>query len=362
MSLRQKIWCVLLLSVLVAQAQAAGTTVEMLREMFRKPVPEWREVLKSSRPLLDQQFFTNVERRIRWGIENNHIDDAFRFAMVGDFASEVKNKPGNFRIDLAELFYNAGNEPMTLQIADNIIITSPDTPAARRAEFLKAGLMERRGDLFEAHAAYAELARKGFKPDICWHKAGLISMLIQQETRGLEELRKAKEAGNIPAGIDLQRFEQQLSGGVFENLPPVQNSSTGATNEGIVTKGPDAGKLLSEAKSAVLAGNLEVGRAKYQEAYKQDKTNPEILRGFGAVLYRLGALGEAKAFLDQAIQADRNDPELYRFRANVMERMYDREKNKADLDAAIADYQKAMKLAPNHQFLPTELERAQSKK
>lgn len=363
MSLRQKIWSTLLLLVLVTQAQAATTTVEMLRDMFRRPVTEWREVLKSNRALLDQQFFSNVEKRIRWGIENNHIDDAFRFAMVGDFGSEAKSKPANFRIDLAELFFNAENFVMAGQIVDNIMVTSPDTPAAKRAAFLRARLFEMQKNLFQAHAAYVELARQGYKPEEAWHKAGLISMLIHEESRGLEELKRAKEAGSVAAGIDYDKFKSQLTGDWVESFPAAANTS-GTTNEGLVntSKGPDKGELLTEAKSAVLAGNLDVGRAKYQEAYNLDNNNPEIFRGLAAVLYRQGALGEAKAFLDKVITQDQNDPELYRFRGNVLERMYDRDKNQQNLAAAVADYEKALSLSPNHQFLQTEYQRAKGKK
>ena len=362
MSLRQKIWSILLGLILVTQAQAATTTVEMLRDMFRRPVTEWREVLQSNRALLDQQFFSNVEKRIRWGIENNHIDDAFRFAMVGDFGSEAKNQPANFRIDLAELFFNAENYVMAGQIVDNIMVTSPDTPAAKRAAFLRARLFEMQKNLFQAHEAYVELAKQNYKPDETWHKAGLISMMVNQESRGLEELKRAKEAGSVPAGIDYDRYKSQLTGDWVESFPTAPNTS-GTTNEGLVNtnKGPDKAELVTEAKSAVLAGNLDLGRAKYQQAYQLDKNNPEIFRGLAAVLYRQGALGEAKAFLDEVITRDQNDPELYRFRGNVMERMFDRDKDKQNLAAAIADYQQALSLSPNHQFLQTEYQRAKSK-
>ena len=96
----------------------------MLMEMFRTPITEWRQQLKDNSRLLDEDFFTNVGKRIRWGIENNHVDDAFRFAIAGDFACEAVSRPANYRIDLAELFYKAENTTMTGQIIDNIIITS----------------------------------------------------------------------------------------------------------------------------------------------------------------------------------------------------------------------------------------------
>lgn len=349
---------------MMATANAATSTIEMLRDLFRAPTTEWREVLKESRPLLDEGFFKNVERRIRWGIENNHVDDAFRFAMVGDFAAEVKNRPANFRIDLAELFYKAGNYTMSGQIADNIRVTSPDTEPEKRATFLRAELFEVQKDLFAAHEAFVNLANRGYRPAECWYKAGQISVAIQEETRGMKELAKAKDAGSIPAGVLLEKLKNTLEGEWVapEVIPPMENRPGIDTTTGVAAEtGPDKTELLALAQAAVAEGELEQARVQYQQAYKADSQDPEILRGMAAVLYRLGSLEDALAFLNQALAAVPQDVELLRFRANTAERLFDRGKNPDHLQSALEDYSKATRLAPNHDFLPMEYKRAQSK-
>ena len=48
MSIRRMLFCTAITLLLGLTAQAATTPVEMLREMFRKPVTEWREILRDS--------------------------------------------------------------------------------------------------------------------------------------------------------------------------------------------------------------------------------------------------------------------------------------------------------------------------
>lgn len=364
MSIRRMLFCTAITLLLGLTAQAATTPVEMLREMFRKPVTEWREILRDSRPLLTDDFFANVEKRIRWGIENNHIDDAFRFAMVGDFGAEVKNKPANFRIDLAELFYKAENTTMSGQIVDNILVTSPNTPAAKRALFLKAQLLEMQKDLFHAHETYQESANKGYEVAECYYKMGLIDMLIEQESRGLQELKKAKEMGHIQAGIEYERYRNMVEGG-FDVIAPIDNRpgiDTSGAGTATANQGPDKSVYLAAAQTALDSGDLEEARKNYQGAYKKDSSDPAVLRGMAALLYRMGDLGEARAFLDSALGRQPNDAELWRYRANTCERLFDRKKDSKDLTAALQDYKKAMQLAPNHKFLNSEYQRALAKK
>jgi tetratricopeptide (TPR) repeat protein len=361
MSMRRILNSVVLLLLLGSTASAATSTVEMLRDMFRRPVTEWREVMKASRPLLTQDFFTNVEKRVRWGIENNHIDDAFRFAMVGDFGAEVKGQPANYRIDLADLFYKAGNQMMAGQIVDNILVTSPGTPAAKRASFLRAQLLEMRKELFAAHEAYLELAKSGHEPGLCWYKAGLISMAIQEETRGLEELKRAKDAGNVQAGVDYERYKAALSGD-FTAIEPLENRQGIDTTTGVAPiSSPDKTALLTSAQEAMDAGELEKARKNYQDLLNIDNKDPQITRGMAALLYRLGALEEALAFTDAALGRVPGDAELLRIRGNAAERTFDRTKDKSYLVRALQDYQEASKIAPNHQFLVLEYKRAQAK-
>jgi hypothetical protein len=61
-------------------------TVEMLRELFRRPVNDWASVLRSRPELLDDEFFESLDKRVRWGLANDHFDDAIRFQLLRDMA------------------------------------------------------------------------------------------------------------------------------------------------------------------------------------------------------------------------------------------------------------------------------------
>ena len=365
MLMRRYITSAMLMVLLVASAQADNTPVEMLRDIFRSPVTEWKRILSDSKPLLNESFFTNVEKRIRWGIENNHVDDAMRFAMVGDFAAEVKGRPAPFRVDLAQLFYDAQNYPMCGQMVDNVLVTSPDSESAKKAKYLKASMAEMKKDFYTAHQLYVELAKDGYMEGEMWFKAGQISMWLQQEKRGVEEYGKSLAAGYAPAGIERDKYEQRMKGDWNELVPPIENSPETAQNikpnpnQG--DTGTDKDKKLVDAAAAVDNGNLETAKSIYQELFREFPQDAEITRNLSALYYRMGDLEEAKAFLDVAIGMSPQDPELLRFRGNTYERMFDRSREVKHLENALADYRQAMQISPNHQFLVIEFQRAQTK-
>lgn len=375
----------LLSTTLWTGALAATTSVEMLRDMFRLPVTEWKDTLRSNTRLLNAEFFDNVSKRIRWGIENNHVDDAFRFAMVGDFSAQSVNKPDNFRIDLAELFFKAQNYQMAGQICDNIRITSPDSQAAPKAQFIAAQIKEAQKDLFGAYTDYVELAEKRFMPADTWYRAGLISLYIGESTRAKDEFKKS---GSPAALAKIQEIENQLNNN-WDSLPVVPNSPQDTTvpNTSAMTSNPPssanpdyptlsvtpeetpatnpnprttAGATpLDKARMAVASGDLVGAIEFYGDLFKDG--DAKVAVEYGAVLYRMGDLEQAKKIYDQALAKNSKDVELLRGRGNTLERMYDREGSRDALKAAITDYKQAFALAPNHELLPWELDRAQAK-
>lgn len=362
----------LLSVVLGLGANAATTSVEMLRELFRLPPTEWRQQLKSNSRLLDDEFFTNVEKRVRWGIENNHVDDAFRFAMVGDFASEAVKRPANFRIEIAELFFKAENLVMAGQIVDNIMITSPDTIQARQAQFLRGRLYEMQKDLFNAYNDFKALADVKYEPAQTWYKAGQISLLIGEEPRGKEEMTKAAAAGSREAGEYLAKLEQ-INNQDWTQLPAIPNSTdngpvlpnsttastdpTGTSGTAVVTSNDP----LAVARLAAADGRLDEAVAAYRSLLAVDAANLAVMQELSAILYRTGELLAAKAIADQGLAGHPQDVALLRYRANISERMFDREGRAEDLRAALADYRQAVALSPGHEFLTWELSRAESK-
>ncbi len=359
----------LLTMVLGLGANAAMTSVEMLRDLFRLPPTEWSQHLKSNSRLLNDEFFTNVEKRVRWGIENNHVDDAFRFAMVGDFASEAVKRPANFRIDLAELFYKAENLVMAGQIVDNIMITSPNTLQARQAQYLRGRLYEMQKDLFSAYNDFRALADAKYEPALTWYKAAQISLLSENEPRGKEEMIKAAAAGSREAAEYLAKLEQ-LNNQDWAQLPAVPNTTNPNTTNPNTTSpnvastnstAPSSGDPLAIARLAAADGRLDEAVAAYRALLAVDSARLEVLQELSATLYRIGELVAAKIVADQGLVSYPQDVALLRYRANINERMFDREGRAADLTAALVDYRQAVALSPGHEFLTWELSRAESK-
>ena len=89
--------------------------VQMLKRVVSAPLPKWKEELRAERELLDESFFIRTERRMQRGFDNGHIDDAIRFATIGDLAAQVVGRPGNFREKLLQFLGVEGrrNLPIT---------------------------------------------------------------------------------------------------------------------------------------------------------------------------------------------------------------------------------------------------------
>jgi len=92
----------LTLFVLTLPALAAEEKdqIKFLKQLFSCPESEWTQVMQSNTPLLDDSFFERCEARIRWDLANNQVEDAMRFALVGDMALELMGKPAHFQAEL----------------------------------------------------------------------------------------------------------------------------------------------------------------------------------------------------------------------------------------------------------------------
>ena len=325
----------------------------MVRELFALPVAEWKAHLKANETLVDKSFFDSIDKRVRWGLENNHFDDAFRFAMLGDFAAEVRERPANYRIDLADLFYKAENFVLAGQIVDNILITTdPKMPVWSDAKMLRGKLFEAQRDFFNAYMSYQELAVKGFKPDKTWLKMAQVSLLVGEESRARAELAKAVEAGSVEAKGLLDELVQRDQD--WSTLPPLESGSGDGVGVYVPTGDP-----LTDARLAMGAFRLADAADLYAGVF--DPKNVQISSEYASVFYRMGDLVQARTVYDQALAEAPDSVDLLRGRGNAFERMYDREGLPANLAAAIADYQRALALAPDNRLIPWELARALSK-
>lgn len=111
----------------------ASESTEMVRSLLRTPNSEWREALQHSVHLLDDQFFESIDKRVSWGINNNHKDDALLFARVGDFAAEARNRPATFRLNLAKVLIEVDDPEMAREVIDDILNTQATTETSRKS-------------------------------------------------------------------------------------------------------------------------------------------------------------------------------------------------------------------------------------
>ena len=102
-----------------------ASQVLMLRRVFAASVDTWSSILEDNRKLLDKSFFERVESRIKWSIDNGQVEDAVRFAYVGDLAGKVVNRKTDYRMQMAQLFRKLGNFSLA------IYMSSISTPSIR---------------------------------------------------------------------------------------------------------------------------------------------------------------------------------------------------------------------------------------
>lgn len=167
----------------------------MVRDLFRKPVGEWKSHLQAHSQLLDEAFFGKVSARIRWGIQNGHFDDAFRFAQLGDLAAEALGQNAHFREDLFEA--------QQLRVEPDVYFSDPSLPnfqfyqhwSPERRRFVDAQLDQALGNLQEAHAAYLDLARQGYLPGLMWKRCAEVSRHLGYYSRAADELALADRDG-----------------------------------------------------------------------------------------------------------------------------------------------------------------------
>lgn len=327
--------------------------IEMLKEVFKAPIPQWKEIMGRHRGQLDNSFFDKVERRIRWAIDNNHIDDAFRFAILGDLARDVVGKEGSYRLDLAWAFFKAGNFQMTQELVDNILITHPDTVAAL---YLKGRLQEQAKQLFEAHQTYEIVARRNYEKADCLYRMAAISFIIGEDKRAVEEAKEAIKAGSTLAQALLDKYNQSMSGGIAPPDRPGPNNPVPP-----VTSNSDVNALIQEAELQIAANKFNAAEALLRKAIQADPRSLPAHVSIGALFYRMGDIDSAIEYLDRATQLDGGSLEAWRYLGNSYERRFDVKADKADLDKAKAAYLKASALAPADPLVQIEVARIKSK-
>ena len=346
-----------------AYAADENLQVQLLQQVFRLPQPEWPPLLSDNRHLLDQSFFERCDARIRWGIENNQIDDALRISTVADTAMKVNGQKGRYRMTMIHAFLKSNNMGMAKDVIINVRLTDPDDSEAK---FLFASILKSEGDVVNSYNAFKELISAGYHRDECLFQMGLLDLAMERFTLGEQELREclALNPNHTEAQKVLDRYlaaRPKLAppGTAFNNLPLPPSH-----------KGPtvslDAQKLcqtyFDEAEAYFHAG--EIGKAKlaYGRALEKNPTHVKSLVYLGALLYRQGDVNGAIERLTQALGQDRKDVEALRYLGYAFERRFDAKGAKQDLEQAAMCFQTGSKVAPGDRQFKSDLERVSSKR
>ncbi len=214
------VWFVSFVALTTAQAAVSKERQQiiMLQELFRRELPDWKRIMEGYKDALDDDFFLNCEKRIRWAVNSNHVDDAVRFAMVADMGAEVMNRKALYRFGLAEAFYKARNRAMAGELLDNILITSPNVVQAR---FLRAKMLLDKQEFQKSYEDFSIALDSDYRPGESLFYMSQISELAGQRVRGERELQRAV-ALNDPKAKALVARRKNLEQEILKNADPDQ--------------------------------------------------------------------------------------------------------------------------------------------
>ena len=346
-------------------AGAADETaqIQLLKQTFRMTQPEWTSLLNENKNLLDQTFFERCDARIRWGIENNQIDDAIRFSTVADTAMKVNGQAGTvYRMTLVYAFLKANNSIMSKDILINVMLTDPDY---HEAEFMYGSILKGDGSTVEAYNIYKKLAGLNYRKSDCLYHMGFIDLQIDRTEQGLKELKESMDLDpNGPAKalvLEFERTQPRLapSGTPFQGLPlPTSSKGPEVSAQGVA----EANVYFNEGEASFKAGDVTKAKAGYLRAIQKNPGFTKAYAYLGAMLYRQGDINDAIVKLSTAYQLDGQDKETQRFLAYCYERRFDTKGNRQDLDLAQALYQKLAKASPMDAQCKAEVDRVNGKK
>ncbi len=301
----------------------------VLNEVFKRPMPEWKEVLEKHREVLDDSFFSNIEERIRWDLEHNHIDDAYRFVSVGDEAAKLVQRPANFRLDLAYAFYDTGNLTMARDLLLHLGLTDPGRKDAR---YLRARVETDMGNYYDGYELFKKLAEESYERADCTYRMALISRAVGELERFNKELSRPAELRHPKAMAMLEEKPRQ-----------------------------DEAELYRAAQQDLEAGRLIAAEAKFKAIVERRPEQVDARLALGTLYYRQDRLPQAVAQFDKATELDADNEQAWRYLGNALERKFDLEGDLDDLKEAEGAYRKGLTLAPEHELLQMELARVEDK-
>ena len=350
---------------LSVQAADESSQVLMLRRVFATSVEYWPDILKTETKLLDKSFFERIEARLKWSIDNGQIEDAVRFAYVGDLAGRIVNHKTTYRMQMAQLFRKIGNYSMAMDVINNVCITEPDN---NDAIFYRASLLQDGGDNVHCYKAYEELAKKNYRRAECYYRMSLLELQrdeIEMAHNHLKDCLKLDPKHNDAKKV-LSKLEAALAKATFIPQSGDPGSALPVASAGqIPIATSDASKamaLANDANKALQDGSVSEAKDLYNRALELDSKSAQAMIGRGFVAYRNGDVEEALLNFTAASQCVKQpDANLEHYLGCCYERRYDLNKNPRDLESARAHFQSCQKIDPNHPLVTLDLERIANK-
>ena len=353
--------CSLLIS-LPALAVDEGLQVQMLKQMFRLEQSQWPQTLKDNAGLIDESFFERIDQRIRWSAQANQVEDAVRFAMVGDFACEAVGRQGGYRLGLIEAFTKAGNSELAQSLVDNILITDPNNLPAR---YLRAGFRREAMDTGGATEDYQWCIDRNYQVAASYYFMAAMNVVMekQAEARRLVEKCLAIEPNFAGAQDMLDKLKPRTVPsdvqGIFNDIPLPEGSQPVAQRK-VDPKFHD--QYFAKAEAAFRAGKFKEAEDSYVDAINADKNHPDDWIFLAALHYRLGKFDLGLRELRAGITLDPKRVDAWRYVGCCYERMFDRSQSANELKFAKQAYQKALELQPGDPVATMGLERLATKK
>ncbi|MBX3166264.1 MAG: tetratricopeptide repeat protein [Candidatus Eremiobacteraeota bacterium] len=353
--------CSLLIS-LPALAVDEGLQVQMLKQMFRLDQAQWPQTLKDNAGLIDDSFFERIDQRIRWSATNNQVEDAIRFAMVGDFACDAIGRQGGYRLGLIEAFTKAGNSELAQGLVDNILITDPNN---QPAHFLRAGFRRDAMDTGGALEDYQWCIDKNYQVAASYYFMAAIYVVMDKQAEARRLIEKCLSvdphfdgAEGMLAKLMPQTVDPAIPN-IFNDIPLPENTQP-VVQRKVDPKMHD--QYFAKAEAAFRAGKFKEAEDSYVDAINADRNHPDDWIFLAALHYRLGKFDLGLRELRAGITLDPKRVDAWRYVGCCYERMFDRSQSANELKFAKQAYQKALELQPGDPVATMGLERLATKK
>ncbi|MGM9998301.1 MAG: tetratricopeptide repeat protein [Candidatus Bruticola sp.] len=347
------------------QAADEASQVLMLRRVFSAPVEAWSSVLKENTRLIDKSFFERVEARIKWSIDNGQVEDAVRFAYVGDLAGQVVGRKTDYRMQMSQLFRKLGNFSMSLDLINNVCILEPDN---KEALFYKASVLQDAGNNIDCYPIYQDLANKNYRRAECYYRMSLLELERSEIEMARDHLKECikLDSKHDMAKQELAKIESALAKATFVPKDSADYSGIPIGNLSDVpietSDNSKAVALAAQGNEALKAGSVSRAQDFYAQALKLNPTAPQALAGAGLISYRNGDIESAiMSFTAAAKGFGGKNADIEHYLGCCYERRYDLNNNPADLKTAQSHFMKCKSLDSNHAMAEMDLARIADK-